>query len=229
MIQWKAVCSPEPLCHSKSKELRNGRQFDLPATGRKISPMRARGAVLVVVCAGVAFAGAHLARAQEATSANLPDQFQTGEMINIQKSKKKAESSSPAPATASKQNTAPAPEQTSPAEELPTILATEEKKVEPSRSTASMQPSQKPATPTEQAPAAEESEPAVLPVERKSQPKKRPRPAVQPEAASISAPTTAIQARRKAWRRPVMMKGEAPGMITFQNSAFSSAPSTLRR
>jgi TonB family protein len=128
-------------------------------------------------------------QAQEATSANLPDQFQTGEMIHIQKSKKKkAESSSPAPATASKQNTAPAPEQTPPAEELPTILATEEKKVEPSRSAASMQPSQKPATPPEQATAAEESAPAVLSVERKSQPKKRPRPAVQPEAAIIPAP-----------------------------------------
>ena len=50
----------------------------------------------------------------------------------------------------------------------------------------------------------------------------QPRP--QSEAASISAPTTAIHARRKAWRRPVMMNGDAPGMITFQNSARSSAP-----
>src|SRR5262249_47912604 len=49
-------------------------------------------------------------------------------------------------------------------------------------------------------------------------------PSPQSEAASISAPTTAIQARRKACRSPVMMKGEAPGMMTFQNSACSSAP-----
>src|SRR5882724_9926145 len=50
----------------------------------------------------------------------------------------------------------------------------------------------------------------------------QPRP--QSDAASISAPTTAIQERRKACRSPVMMKGEAPGMITFQNSECSSAP-----
>ena len=49
-------------------------------------------------------------------------------------------------------------------------------------------------------------------------------PSPQSEAAIISAPTTAIQQRRKACRMPVMMKGEAPGMITFQNSRFSSAP-----
>src|ERR1700732_3857918 len=48
-----------------------------------------------------------------------------------------------------------------------------------------------------------------------------PRP--QSEAASISAPTTAIHARRKAWRSPAMMKGEAPGMITFQNKASHCA------
>jgi hypothetical protein len=50
----------------------------------------------------------------------------------------------------------------------------------------------------------------------------QPRP--QSDAASISAPTTAIQARMKAWRSPVMIRGDAPGMITFQNSACSSAP-----
>ena len=52
-------------------------------------------------------------------------------------------------------------------------------------------------------------------------------PSPQSEAASISAPTTAIQARRKAWRNPVMRNGKAPGMITFQNSACSSAPMAL--
>src|SRR5215211_367950 len=50
----------------------------------------------------------------------------------------------------------------------------------------------------------------------------QPRP--QSEAASISAPTTAIQARRNACRSPVMMNGDAPGRITFQNIAFSFAP-----
>ena len=49
-------------------------------------------------------------------------------------------------------------------------------------------------------------------------------PSPQSEAAIISAPTTAIQQRRKACRMPVMMNGEAPGTITFQNSRRSSAP-----
>src|SRR5262245_33512262 len=46
----------------------------------------------------------------------------------------------------------------------------------------------------------------------------QPRP--QSEAASISAPTTAIHARRNAWRRPVMMNGNAPGIMTFQQCRF---------
>ena len=174
-----------------AKEVRNGRQFDLPATERKISPMRSRGGVLVVVCTGVCFAGAHWSRAQEATSANLPDQFQTGEMIQIQKpKKKKVEATSQTLATVPTQDTAPAPEHTpSAAQEVPAQIApTEEKKAEPNRSTASMPPSQKPATPTEQAAPAEEPAVAAVPSERKPRSRKRPRPAMEPEAARISAP-----------------------------------------
>ena len=50
----------------------------------------------------------------------------------------------------------------------------------------------------------------------------QPRP--KSDAARNSAPITAIQARRNACRSPVMMNGEAPGTITFQNSARSLAP-----
>jgi len=174
-----------------AKEVRNGHQFDLPATERKISPMRSREGVLVVVCTGVCFAGAHWSRAQEATSANLPDQFQTGEMIQIQKpKKKKVEATSQTLATVPTQDTAPAPEHPpSAAQGGPAQIApTEEKKVEPNRSTASMPPSQKPATPTEQAPPAEEPAVVAVPAERKPRPRKRPRPGVEPEAARISAP-----------------------------------------
>src|SRR5678815_3749181 len=126
--------------------------------------MRSRGGVLVIVCTGVCFASVHWSRAQEATSANLPDQFQTGEMIQIQKpKKKKAEPSSQTVATAPKQDAAPVPEQMPAAEEAPTQIAPpEEKKAAPNGSTASMPPSEKPATPTEQAPAADE--PAVVAV-----------------------------------------------------------------
>ena len=41
------------------------------------------------LCARVFASPAHLMQAQEATSANLPDQFQTGEMIQIHKPKKR--------------------------------------------------------------------------------------------------------------------------------------------
>src|SRR5438046_10333615 len=95
-------------------------QFDVGDAGRRFCPMRVRRAVLTVAWTGVALAGGELARAQEATSANLPDQFQTGEMLQIQKSKKKKpESNSRSPATVPKQHTAPVPDQPPAAEALP--------------------------------------------------------------------------------------------------------------
>ena len=151
--------------------------------------MPARIVSVVVVCTGVCFAGVHFSRAQEATSASLPDQFQTGEMIQIQKpKKKKVDTTSQTVATAPKQDTAPVPEQPLASEEGPTQIApVVEKKVEPNPSTASMPPSQKPVPTIEQASSAEESEVVAAPAEKKHRPRKRPRPAVQPEVASISA------------------------------------------
>jgi len=152
--------------------------------------MRVRREVLVVLCVGGAFGGAHLERAQEATSASLPDQFQTGEMASTSEpKKKKTESSSQTLATARKQNTAPPPEQTPAVEESPpSILANEEKKAEPSTQSTSKVPNQKPTTVTEQQSPVEASAAAVVPVEKKPRPKKRPRPAIQPEPASLPAP-----------------------------------------
>ena len=152
--------------------------------------MPKRPGILAVVCTGFAFAGAHVAQAQEATSANLPDQFQTGEMIQIQKpKKKKAEARSQTVATMPKQNTAPAAEQPAPAEELPPLIVpSAEKKAEPGPGIASAPQSQKVAPVTEQTPPAEESAPVVVPMEKKPRPKKRPARAVQPEMASIAEP-----------------------------------------
>ena len=152
--------------------------------------MRSRGRVLVAVCTVVCFAGAHLMQAQEATSSNLPDQFQTGEMIQIHKpKKKKTESASQTVATAPKQDTAPVPEQPLASEEGPAQIApVAEKKAEPDRSAASMPPSQKPAPTIEQVSSAEEPEVVAPPVEKKHRSRKRPRPVVQLEAATISAP-----------------------------------------
>ena len=144
-----------------------------------------------LLCTGVCLAGAHLSRGQEATSANLPDQFQTGEMVQIQKpKKKKSEPSSQIVSTAAKQDAAPVPEQ-APAvpEEVPTQVApAKEKKIEPNPNTGSMLPSQRAATSIEQPPSTEEPAVIAVPAEKKPRPRKRPRPAVQPDAVKISAP-----------------------------------------
>jgi len=154
--------------------------------------MPVRTVSLFVVCTGIWFAGAHMSRAQEATSANLPDQFQTGEMIQIHKpKKKKGGTSSKTVATAIKQDTAPVPEEMPAVEEVPTQIApAREKKLEPNPDSASTPPSQKPATQIQQEPSAEEQTVVAVPHQRKTRPRRRPRPApaVQPEAPSISAP-----------------------------------------
>src|SRR5262245_66015248 len=95
---------------------------------------------LFILCMGIWFAGAHLTRAQEATSANLPDQFQTGEMIQIHKpKKKKGGASSKTVATAVKQDTAPVPEEMTDVEEAPTqIESAIEKKIKPNRKDATV-------------------------------------------------------------------------------------------
>jgi TonB family protein len=190
-LLFRVKVQPRGVFSSTRRRYETAVNLTFPQRGGRFPPMRSLGGVFVVVCSGVCFAGAHLSRAQEATSANLPDQFQTGEMIQTQKAKKKkAEATSQILATVPTQDTAPVPEHTLPAaEEVPTRIApAEEKKAEPNQSAASMPPTQKPATPTEQAPSAEEPEVVAVPVEKKSRPRKRPRPAVQPEAASISAP-----------------------------------------
>jgi TonB family protein len=152
--------------------------------------MPARAVTVVIVCIGICLAGAHLTQSQEATSASLPDQFQTGEMIQIQKpKKKKAESNSHTLTAAPPQDAAPVPEQMPAAEESPpNMVATEERKVEHNENPASMPPGHKPATPSEQAASAEEPEVVAVPSQKKHRPRKRRAPVVQPEAASISAP-----------------------------------------
>jgi len=150
--------------------------------------MRVRRAVLAVAWTGVALVGRQLASAQEATSANLPDQFQTGEMIQIQKSKKK-KANSQNPITAPNQNTAPVPDQPLTAEELPPVnVPSAEKKSEAtpvpgtmaSRATPPQHPIEQPVSP-------EESPPASAPV-RKPRPKRRAPPHVEFQVAGVSEP-----------------------------------------
>jgi len=150
--------------------------------------MRVRRVALTVAWTGVALVGAQLARAQEATSANLPDQFQTGEMIQIQKSKKK-KANSQNPATAPNQDAAPVPEQPLAGEELPPLIVpSAEKKTEATPVPATMASrGTPPPHPIEQPVSPEESALPTAPI-RKPRPKKRPPPHVESEVAGISEP-----------------------------------------
>ena len=51
--------------------------------------MRVDRGTIVILCAAVALADAHLARAQDATSANLPEQFENPEAMPAPRPKKK--------------------------------------------------------------------------------------------------------------------------------------------
>jgi len=156
--------------------------------GGDLLPMRATGVILAIVCAGVPFADVHVTRAQEATSANLPDQFHPWESTPASNSKKKkTQSSSQSLATAPKQNVPPAPQQTPATEELPTVMPAEEKHPEPSQAVEA-KTNLTSARVTKSAPPPEESAPEITPIENKPRAKKRPRPAVQSEATSVSAP-----------------------------------------
>jgi len=158
--------------------------------------MRVRRTVLTVAWMGVTLAGAQLARAQEANSANLPDQFQTGEMIQIQKSKKK-KATSQNPATAPNQNTAPVPDQPLAAEELPPLIVpAAEKKSEATPVPNIVASTQTPPPPSIQQPASpEESLPAIAPI-RKSRPKKRPPPHVESEVAGSEPVSMSLSVAR---------------------------------
>ena len=88
--------------------------------------MRVRRGTVAILCTGVVLADAPLARAQDATSANLPDQFVTREAITAPKPrKKKAERSLKIVARTSTRKAAPATEQAAPPPEKPVISATQ--------------------------------------------------------------------------------------------------------
>jgi TonB family protein len=141
-----------------------------------------------MVCAGVGLTGAQTVRAQVATSAHLPDQFQTGARSSASKSKKKAaEPNSQTLTTAPKRKTAPPPEQTSPpVEELPPVLTTEEKKTGPSQAVETKPPKSTSAHRTRSVVPSEESAPVEPKPHRKM--RSRPRPPVQSEPASVPEP-----------------------------------------
>jgi len=85
--------------------------------------------ILAVLCSGVVLASAPLARAQDATSANLPEHLEPGEPTPTSKvKKKKKERSREIAASASSEMSAPVIEQSTIPEERKTAAAPAEKK-----------------------------------------------------------------------------------------------------
>ena len=120
--------------HEMNKELktvgdkrRKERRLTLP-TRREIFLTVHRG-ILAVLCSGVVLASAPLARPQEATSANLPEQLETGEATPTPKvKKKKKERSREVAASASSERSARVIEQSAVQEERTTAAVPSEKK-----------------------------------------------------------------------------------------------------
>jgi len=99
--------------------------------------MRVRRGIPAVVCSGILLAGAPLARAQEATSANLPEQVESDEASSTPKLEKKKARTREVAARQSSEKPAPAVKQRSASEEPATSAAPVEKKHRVKKRTAS--------------------------------------------------------------------------------------------
>jgi TonB family protein len=100
-----------------------------------------RGVLLFVLCAGVAFTGLPLARAQQATSATLPEPPESVEATPLPTPEKPISKPTLEISAKPHQKPAPVPEHTPSAEELTTPAATTEKKTHAKRrETPSAQP-----------------------------------------------------------------------------------------
>jgi hypothetical protein len=112
--------------------------------------MPARGGILaVVLCGGVVLDSAPLARPQEATSANLPERFETGEATLAPRSKKKKAKRLPKiAARASSHKPVPVPGPTAAAEEPALSVARVRKRARVKKRAASAAQSESVSIPT---------------------------------------------------------------------------------
>jgi TonB family protein len=101
--------------------------------------MRVRGVILAIVCSGVLLASDPLARAQDATSANLPDRVEPGEAATPKSApkKKKPERNRPVAVHTSSQTPAPDAEVILPAKEPGIARVPERKKAHVKKRVAS--------------------------------------------------------------------------------------------
>jgi len=110
--------------------------------------VRVHRGTFAVLSTGIVLANAPLARAQDATSANLPEHVDTGEaMLTPKPKKKKAESSLKIAATSSSQKRAYVTEHTPPPEEPVTSAAPLEKKARGKKSPTSAARADAPSSP----------------------------------------------------------------------------------
>src|SRR6266550_9639864 len=78
-----------PFSNRVQGDIKNQSWLTLPMRGGEFLMPARRGILAVVLCGGVVLDSAPLARPQEATSANLPERFETGEATPAPRSKKK--------------------------------------------------------------------------------------------------------------------------------------------
>jgi TonB family protein len=154
--------------------------------------MRVHRGILAVMCGGVALVGAPIVRGQDATSANLPEHFDTSEMIALPKpTKNKTKQSREIASSISDENLPPPSDDISAAEEpAPSTSSPKRKKHE---STSKIDPAvsnEKPTPSAEQLPATQEAVRSVARVEKKARTKRRIAPPVQAEQSSSQPPTS---------------------------------------
>ena len=152
--------------------------------------MRVHRGILAVLCSGIALAGAPFVHGQDATSANIPEQFDTGEAAPNLK-KKKAKSEREISSTISDESLPPMSDETSAPQEPATSppIPKRKKRELPAKVSSTPRP-QTPAAWTEHSPAAEERARSVARVEKKSRIKRRAAPPVQAETNSSPLPTS---------------------------------------
>jgi len=152
--------------------------------------MRVRRGILTVVCSGVALTGAPLVRGQDATSANLPEHFDTGQAIGVPNSKKKKSNPQISSSASAENLPQPIREQVSAVTEPVASTPSSKREKDESTPPVATVPTETSAAPTEQLPTTEESAAPVARAQKKPHVRRRVPPAVQPEKSSSPVPTS---------------------------------------
>jgi TonB family protein len=152
-------------------------------------PVPVRRGILTVVCSGVALTGAPLVRGQDATSANLPEHFDTGQAIAAPNPKKKKSNPQISSSASTENLPQRVPEELSAVAEPVASTPSKREKDESTPPVATAQ-TETPAAPTEPLSTTEETATPVARVQKKPRVRRRVQPAVQPEKSSAPVPAS---------------------------------------